>query len=65
MRGMWDQRAEHRERLAARKADFDRLKAERVRLREGFDEDDDNNYVITETFLEEVLETKEQIMHSL
>ena len=65
MRGKWHQRAEFRARMAQRKADYDRLKAERIRLREGFDEDDDSNYVVTETFLEEVLETTEQVMHSL
>ena len=65
MRSQWDMRDEHRRRLASRKADFDMLKAERVRLRDGFDEDDDTNYVITETYLEEVLEEKETIMHSL
>eukprot|EP00620_Florenciella_sp_RCC1587_P020538 CAMPEP_0182569664 /NCGR_PEP_ID=MMETSP1324-20130603/10225_1 /TAXON_ID=236786 /ORGANISM="Florenciella sp., Strain RCC1587" /LENGTH=688 /DNA_ID=CAMNT_0024783967 /DNA_START=44 /DNA_END=2110 /DNA_ORIENTATION=- len=65
MRTQWDLRDEHRQLLADRKAEFDALKAERVRLRDGFDEDDDSNYVITETYLEEVLDEKEIIIHSL
>ena len=65
MRSQWDLRDDHRQLLADRKAEFDALKAERLRLRDGFDEDDDSNYVITETYLEEVLDEKEIIIHSL
>ena len=39
--------------------------AERIARRGGYDEEDDDNYITTETMLEEVLEVKESIVHSM